>query len=79
MKTTVLNEVLALKEVIPVIKACTAGKTFTERSKGYEYGWVVELEKKEDLPVYANAQPHLDFLTKYKPLFDDVIALDYEN
>ena len=33
------NEVLKLKDAMgPLIISCTAGKTFTERSKGYEWG-----------------------------------------
>ncbi|CDH55785.1 hypothetical protein RO3G_12346 [Lichtheimia corymbifera JMRC:FSU:9682] len=71
------NHVLSLKNDIPQILTCTAGKTFTERSKGYEWGWVVELEKKEDLPVYAEHPAHQGFLTKYKHMFEDLIALDY--
>lgn len=32
----------------------------------------------QDLPIYSNHQSHLDFLTKYKPTFEDVLAFDYE-
>ena len=32
------NEVLKLKDQIPNILSCTAGKTFTDRSQGYEWG-----------------------------------------
>ncbi|KAI9497498.1 stress responsive A/B barrel domain-containing protein [Zychaea mexicana] len=71
------DEVLKLKDQIPNILSCTAGKTFTERSQGYEWGWVVELEKKEDLPIYAEHAAHQAFLQRYKPTFEDLIALDY--
>jgi hypothetical protein len=46
-KEKIIEDVIALKDDIPQITACTAGKTFTDRSKGYEWGWVVELEKKD--------------------------------
>lgn len=32
------NDVLKLKDQIPQITSVTAGKTFTNRSKGYEWG-----------------------------------------
>lgn len=73
-----IKDVLALKDTIPQIKAASAGKNFTDRGKGYEYAWVVELEKKEDLPIYANSDSHQEFLAKYKSTFEDVLAIDYE-
>lgn len=78
VKEQAIVDVLALKDKIPEIKVATGGKTFTDRSKGYEWGWVVELEKKEDLPIYSNHAAHVEFVQKYKPLFEDLIALDYE-
>lgn len=33
-----IKDVVALKEVIPELKQVTAGKNFTDRNKGYEYG-----------------------------------------
>ncbi|GAA5803595.1 stress responsive A/B barrel domain-containing protein [Helicostylum pulchrum] len=77
-KQQTIKDVLALKDSIPEISIASAGKNFTDRGKGYEYGWVVELNKKEDLPVYANHQSHVDFLSKYKATFEDVLAFDYE-
>ncbi|KAI8072704.1 hypothetical protein BC940DRAFT_291385 [Gongronella butleri] len=73
-----LKDVLALKESIPSITRASAGKNYTDRSKGFDWGWVVELESKEDLPVYAAHDAHQAFLAKYKPMFDDVLAVDYE-
>ncbi|KAI8050687.1 stress responsive A/B barrel domain-containing protein [Thamnidium elegans] len=77
-KQQTIKDVLALKDTIPEITIASAGKNFTDRAKGYEYGWVVELEKKEDLPIYANHQSHLDFLSNYKSTFEDILAFDYE-
>ncbi|KAI8974738.1 stress responsive A/B barrel domain-containing protein [Pilobolus umbonatus] len=78
IKKQTLVDVVALKNKIPEIQIATAGKTFTDRSQGYEWGWVVELEKKEDLPIYTQHKAHQEFVQKYKPLFEDLIALDYE-
>ncbi|KAL0079933.1 hypothetical protein J3Q64DRAFT_1751849 [Phycomyces blakesleeanus] len=77
VKQQAIRDVIALKEVIPEIINCSAGTTYTDRSKGYEHGWVVELEKEEHLPLYAEHPSHLDFVKQYKPLFADLIALDY--
>ncbi|KAI8078231.1 stress responsive A/B barrel domain-containing protein [Gilbertella persicaria] len=77
-KEATAQAILALKETIPEITSVTAGKNFTDRGKGYEWGWVIELDKKEDLPIYANSKPHQDFLSQYKETFEDVLAFDYE-
>ncbi|ORZ11828.1 hypothetical protein BCR42DRAFT_332388, partial [Absidia repens] len=37
IKQQALVDVTALKNTIPEIKSASAGKTFTDRSKGYEY------------------------------------------
>ncbi|CAO3644332.1 unnamed protein product [Mucor hiemalis] len=73
-----IKDVVALKESIPQIITASAGKNFTDRGKGYEYAWVVELAKKEDLPIYANSDSHQEFVNKYKSTFEDLLAIDYE-
>ncbi|SAM09658.1 hypothetical protein [Absidia glauca] len=78
VKQKALDDVVALKHTIPEIQSASAGKTFTDRSKGFEYGWVVEVETKEHLSIYAKHPDHLDFVNKYRPLMDDLIAVDYE-
>ncbi|KAI8100052.1 stress responsive A/B barrel domain-containing protein [Halteromyces radiatus] len=78
IKQQALVDVLALKDTIPQIKSASAGKTFTDRSKGFEYSWVVELDTKEELGIYAEAPSHVDFVKKYRPMMDDLIAVDYE-
>ncbi|KAI9018570.1 hypothetical protein CLU79DRAFT_760943 [Phycomyces nitens] len=77
VKQETIRAVIALKNDIPEIISCSAGTTFTDRSKGFEHGWVVELEKEEHLPLYAEHPSHLDFVKEHKPLFADLIALDY--
>ncbi|KAL7318063.1 hypothetical protein PS15m_004335 [Mucor circinelloides] len=47
VKKEAIKDVLALKDTIPQITVASAGKNFTDRGKGYEYGWVIEIEKKE--------------------------------
>ncbi|KAI9301665.1 stress responsive A/B barrel domain-containing protein [Cunninghamella echinulata] len=79
VKQQVLDDVLALKNSIPQIIKASAGKNFTNRSQGFDWGWVVELESKEDLSTYSSHPEHQVFLSKYKSLFSDLIAVDYEN
>ncbi|KAI8334001.1 stress responsive A/B barrel domain-containing protein [Chlamydoabsidia padenii] len=78
VKQQAMDDVVALKHSIPEIKSASSGKTFTDRSQGFEYGWVVELETKEHLSIYSKHSDHLDFVNKYRPLMNDLIALDYE-
>ncbi|KAG1148570.1 hypothetical protein G6F37_003265 [Rhizopus arrhizus] len=73
-----LRDVCDLKNDIPQIISASAGKNFTDRSKGYEYAWVIELKTKEDLSIYLDHSAHLEFIRKHKPLFADVLAIDYE-
>ncbi|KAG0162105.1 hypothetical protein DFQ30_003568, partial [Apophysomyces sp. BC1015] len=79
VKQQAVEDILALKNKIPEIKKISAGVNFTDRSKGYDHGWVVELEKKEGLGVYNEHPEHLAYVTKYRPLFADLIAVDYES
>ncbi|ORY94741.1 hypothetical protein BCR43DRAFT_460538 [Syncephalastrum racemosum] len=71
------NQILALKDKIPGVLSASAGKTFTDRSQGFEWGWVFEFKTKEELPLYTNHPAHQEFLKNNKPLFADLIALDY--
>lgn len=38
IKQQAIKDVLALKDSIPQITSATAGKNFTDRGKGFEYG-----------------------------------------
>lgn len=57
-KEQTIKDVLALKDSIPEITIASAGKNFTDRGKGYEYGWVVEVESKEASTLHANYNKH---------------------
>jgi hypothetical protein len=37
-KQHALDDIMALKDLIPALTNVTAGKNFTDRSKGFEYG-----------------------------------------
>ncbi|CAO3695864.1 hypothetical protein G6F70_006926 [Rhizopus microsporus] len=78
VKERVGSEIRALKDKIPEIISATAGKNFTDRSQGFEYGWVVEVKDKNGLSVYNDHPAHLEFVSKNKPLIADLLAFDYE-
>ncbi|CAO3677276.1 unnamed protein product [Umbelopsis vinacea] len=78
VKREVCDRVVALKETIPGITKATAGKNFSERSKGFEWGWVFEHVSKKDLDVYATHPAHLAFISELAPVKEDILAFDYE-
>ncbi|KAF7731696.1 hypothetical protein EC973_008868 [Apophysomyces ossiformis] len=79
LKQEAINEILALKDKIPEIKKATAGVNFTDRSKGFTHGWVIEVESKEHLTIYNEHEHHVAFVTKFRPLLADLVAVDYES
>ncbi|KAI8577785.1 hypothetical protein K450DRAFT_249987 [Umbelopsis ramanniana AG] len=78
VKRELCDKVCALKEVIPGITKATAGKNFTERGKGFEWGWVFEHVSKKDLEVYATHPAHLKFISDLAAHKEDILAFDYE-
>ncbi|KAI9284058.1 hypothetical protein BC943DRAFT_338612 [Umbelopsis sp. AD052] len=93
VKKDLCDKVCALKEVIPGITKATAGKNFSERGKGFEWGkyftskhliyqcllcWVFEHVSKKDLDVYATHPAHLEFISALAAHKEDILAFDYE-
>ncbi|CAO3691255.1 unnamed protein product [Umbelopsis ramanniana] len=78
IKRELCDQVCALKNVIPGITKATAGKNFSERAKGYEWGWVFEHVSQKDLEVYAKHPSHLEFISNLAPHKEDILAFDYE-
>ncbi|KAG2173397.1 hypothetical protein INT44_008749 [Umbelopsis vinacea] len=72
VKKDLCDKVCALKEVIPGITKATAGKNFSERGKGFEWG------KLGDLDVYATHPAHLEFISALAAHKEDILAFDYE-
>ncbi len=55
------------------------GEDFCGRSGGYQIGLVVGFVSREALEAYGPHPEHKAFIEKFKPLWDDVKALDFEN
>lgn len=54
-------------------------QSFTEeRTKGFTHVLHSQFSSREDLETYAKHPLHLEFVAKYKPHFEDVMAFDIE-
>jgi hypothetical protein len=69
----------ALRGQIEGIEHLACGEDFSGRSKGYQIGLVVRLVSRAALEVYGPHPVHQAFLQKFRPLWDDVVALDLED
>lgn len=56
----------------------SSGRDFSGRSKGFEIGLYVRLVSKEALANYAPHPAHQAFVQEFKPLWEEVMALDFE-
>ena len=72
-----LDAVSALESVIPGIKHFSIGKNFTERAKGFTHGFVVTLEDKDALMVYADHPEHVPVAMALRD-HAELMALDFE-
>ncbi|CDJ65126.1 hypothetical protein, conserved [Eimeria necatrix] len=53
--------------------------TFThERAKGFTHVLHSQFNNRSDLETYSKHPQHLEFLSKYRPHFEDVMAVDIE-
>eukprot|EP00920_Eleutheroschizon_duboscqi_P014181 GHVT01033065.1.p1 GENE.GHVT01033065.1~~GHVT01033065.1.p1 ORF type:complete len:100 (-),score=4.96 GHVT01033065.1:399-698(-) len=51
----------------------------TDRSKGFTHVLYSEFCNKEDIMEYSNHATHVEFVSQYKPHFEDVMAVDMED
>ncbi len=78
-KQTIVQELLKLKDKVPSILSITAGKNFTDRSKGFEYGLVVRFEDRQGLDAYQVHPDHQKVIHELiRPALADILAVDYE-
>lgn len=78
-KATIVKELLSLKDKVPSIQSITAGKNFTDRSKGFEYGLVVRFENRLGLDDYQVHPEHQRVIHEFiRPALADILAVDYE-
>ncbi len=68
-----------LKNKIPSIIDLSCGKSFTDRSQGFQHGLVVKFRDKNGLEEYIPHPAHQEVVQNLiKPILADIIALDYE-
>jgi hypothetical protein len=77
-KQAMLDGLNALPAQIEEISTLACGEDFCGRSKGYQIGLVVSCASRADLEAYGPHPAHQAFVQQFKPLWDDVSALDFE-
>jgi len=77
-QTAMLQALRALPGQIQGIQHLACGYDFSGRSNGYQIGLVVRFTNREALDLYQPHPLHQAFVEKFKPLWEDVKALDFE-
>ncbi|KAJ2352343.1 hypothetical protein IWW50_004453 [Coemansia erecta] len=74
----VVAELNALAEHIPFVVRAKCGRTVTDRGKQYTHALVVELQRQDQLPLYAAHPAHQAVLAKIKLIIsEDSLAMDF--
>ena len=73
-----LEGLRALPAQIPGILHLACGEDFSGRSQGYQVGLVVRFESREALANYGPHPAHETFIATFRPLWESVMALDFE-
>ena len=69
----------ALKAKIPQIIEMSAGKNFSDRGQGFQFGLRMLCRSKEDLQTYATHPAHLEVVHEdILPYKEDILVLDFE-
>ena len=76
-KTELIAGLKGLQEKVPGITRFTIGTNFTDRAKGFDLGFVVTLESKEALSIYAEHPEHVKVAIELKANAE-LMAFDYE-
>ncbi len=77
-KQQMLDALRALRGQIEGIEHLACGVDFSGRSKGYEIGLAVRFSSRAALEEYGPHPAHKAFGEGFSPLWDDVMALDFE-
>jgi hypothetical protein len=77
-KQEMLDALDALPSQIEEISSLACGEDFCGRSQGFHIGLVVSFATRADLEAYAPHPFHQNFIARFKPLWEDVAALDFE-
>lgn len=77
-KQEMIDALDALPHQIEEISSLACGEDFCGRAQGFQIGLVVSFATRGDLEAYSPHPFHQNFVTRFKPLWDDVMALDFE-
>jgi len=77
-KRAMMDALRQLKNQIPDIEHLACGEDFTGRSRGFQIGLIVRFTSREALEIYGPHPAHKAFGDKFRVLWDDVMALDFE-
>ena len=77
-KQEMLDGLNELPNSIDAIQTLACGEDFAGRAPGYEIGLVVTFSDRAGLEEYGPHPYHQNFMAKFKPLWDSVLALDFE-
>ena len=77
-KQEMIDALDELPSQIEEISSLACGEDFCGRSKGFQIGLVVSFTDRADLEAYSPHPFHQNFLARFKPLWEDVMALDFE-
>ncbi len=77
-KNAMLQALRDLKGNVPNILHLACGEDFSGRSRGFEIGLIVRFPDKKSLEAYGPHPDHAAFGEKFRHLWDDVQALDFE-
>jgi hypothetical protein len=77
-KQALLNGLRNLQGQIDGIEHLACGEDFSGRSNGYQLGLVVRFSSRQALDDYQPHPAHQAFVNEFRPLWDSVLALDFE-
>lgn len=72
-----IRQLLELRSQIPEIVDISAGRTITDRSKGFTLGLVVRFRDAAGLDAYQPHPAHQRVVAFVREIIDDIIAVDY--
>ncbi|KAJ1906032.1 hypothetical protein LPJ81_001583 [Coemansia sp. IMI 209127] len=76
----VVSELNELAVHIPFVVSSRCGRTVTQRGKQYTHAVVVELERPDQLSVYADHPVHQAVLQKIKQIVsEETLAIDFDS
>ncbi len=74
---SLMKELAALKEKIPVLKEFFIGRNIARRTHGFQYGEIAVFEKKEDLMHYEKHPEHEKLVRKILPKLEIGNGMDF--